>query len=237
MKKLFTKGLLALLPMGVTIVTVYFVISLIYTYVGVPLGNALNWVLIELWGSEWTWFHQKVSPILGLFLGVTLVFFIGAAVATFFGKKIYQLFESTVTRLPVIGVIYPYAKQFTEFFSPVDQKRELKHPVAVPFPTHGVYSIGFVTGDGLRHLNDAAGKSLVTVFVPTAPTPFSGFVCYVPREEVVPLPMTVDDALRVIISCGVLTPPHQTVSLGDFAASLARGGAPAADPKKPTEAP
>ncbi|MBI2932036.1 MAG: DUF502 domain-containing protein [Planctomycetes bacterium] len=238
MKGLFARGLIALLPMAVTILVIYFVISFLYTYVGMPLGDTMRWGLARITGQSpeelmrISWFYRSGAPFLGLLLGIVIVFFVGAAVATFFGKKLLQLFERLLARTPVIGVIYPYAKQFTEFFSP-GKKPEFKNAVAIPFPCYGVYSIGFITGEGLRHLNEAARKPMVTVFVPTAPTPFTGFVCWVPREDVVPLPITADEALRIIISCGVLTPAHQAVSLTDFAAAAAREGKTLPPPPPP----
>lgn len=86
---------------------------------------------------------------------------------------------------------------------------DFKHAVAVPFPTHGMYSIAFVTGEGLRALNDTLRKHMVCVYVPTSPTPFTGYVVYVPREDVIPLPLSVEEAMRIIITMGVVHPAHQ----------------------------
>jgi uncharacterized membrane protein len=225
MKKLFGKGLVALLPMMVTIIVVYLVIGFLYTNVGVPLGDAMKWVLVRTGYSadrldRESWAFRTA----GLVLAVLLIFLAGALVATFFGKRLLRLFERVIRHTPGIGVIYTYARQFTDFFSPSGGKPQFKNAVAVPFPCYGVYSIGFITGEGMRHLNEAVKKSMATVFVPTAPTPFTGFVCWMPREDLILLPISVDDALRIIISCGVLTPPHEAVSLADFAAAAAREG-------------
>ena len=75
----------------------------------------------------------------------------------------------------------------------------------------------------MKALNEATGKQLVCVFVPAAPTPFSGFVVYVPREELVPLPLSVDEAMRIIISAGVIHPAHQAVSPVAVPEALAKG--------------
>jgi uncharacterized membrane protein len=231
-KKLFTKGLIALLPMVVTIVVLYFALSFLWTHVGVPLGDAMKWAMVRVTGTpaetleKESWFFRSGAPVAGLVIGVVVVFFVGALVATFFGKKLLHYFERVMQRTPVVGVIYPYAKQFTEFFSPGQNKVEFKNAVVIPFPHATVFSLGFITSEGLRHLNEAMGKSMVTVFVPHSPTPFTGVVCWVPREDVIPLPITVDEALRLVISCGVLTPAHQAVSLADFKAAAAREGKP-----------
>ena len=134
------------------------------------------------------------------------------------GKKIYSIFEKLIAKLPVIKIIYPYAKQFTEFFFKGEQKMEFKAVVAIPFPTEGIYSIGFPTSDGLRHLNDATQKKMVCIFIPTSPTPFTGFTVYVPREQIIILPITVEEAMRIIISCGVVSPLHQSASLSEVPA-------------------
>lgn len=219
MRRFFTRGLVALLPLVVTAVVVYLVTGFLYNNVGVPIGEALKWATQRFlqWTPEATetrWFFTWGAPFLGFAVGVVLIFIMGFFVATFLGKKLYQYFEALLRRLPVVRVIYPYAKQFTDFFFAADEKRraDFKHAVAVPFPTRGLYSIGFVTGEGMRTLNEATKKHMISVFVPTAPTPFSGFVVYVPREDMIPLPITVEEAMRIIISAGVLHPTHQAVS-------------------------
>lgn len=220
MKKFFTKGLVALLPLLLTFAVVYLVISFIYSYIGVPVGTFLKWLVPKITGLTqdrlveigfWKWFYEAGAPIIGFGLGVILTFFIGILVATFLGKKIYQLFEKLLVKLPIFRQIYPYAKQFTGFLISDENKIEFKSVVLVPFPSNGVWSIGLITGDGLRCLNDMTKKRCLCVFVPTSPTPFSGFVVYVPQEDVLPVPISVEEAMRVIISCGILSPAHQRV--------------------------
>lgn len=220
MKKFFTKGLVALLPLLVTFAVVYLVISFIYSYIGVPVGTFLKWFVPKITGLTqdklveigfWKWFYETGAPIVGFVLGVILTFFIGILVATFLGKKIYQLFEKLLVKLPIFRQIYPYAKQFTGFLISDENKIEFKSVVLVPFPSNGVWSIGFITGDGIRCLNDMTKKRCLCVFVPTSPTPFSGFVVYVPQEDVLPVPISIEEAMRIVISCGILSPAHQRV--------------------------
>jgi uncharacterized membrane protein len=216
MKKFFTKGLVALLPLVLTAAVLYLVAGFLYGNVGVPIGEALKK------GVEWlspvsagalrdTWVFRVGAPIVGFCLAILLTLVAGFFVATFLGKKLLELFEAVVRRIPVIGAIYPYARQFTDFFLGANKKMEFKNAVAVPFPTQGMYSIGFVTGEGMKALNEATKKHMICVFVPTAPTPFSGFVVYVAREDVIPLPLSTEEAMRIIISAGVLHPGHQQV--------------------------
>ncbi len=222
MKKFFTKGLMALLPLVLTAVILYLAVEFLYGNVGVPIGEGLKWIA-ERWAGlkppaespngrlaaddEWSWFFRWGAPLVGFCVAILLTVGMGFLVATFLGGKAYKILEGLLSRLPLVRTIYPYARQFTDFFFSHDQKTsDFKHAVAVPFPTRGIYSIGFVTGCGMAALNDATGRSMVSVFVPTSPTPFTGYVVFVPQEEVIRLPITVEEAMRIIISAGVLNP-------------------------------
>lgn len=218
MKRFFTKGLFAVLPIVLTAAVLYLVVGFLYNNVGVPIGEAIKWLVIRFAGEDpraphppWAWLFSWGAPVLGFCVAIVLTFIAGFFVATFFGRKLYQWFESGLKRVPLIGTIYPYARQFTDFFFGDEKKQDFKTAVAVPFPSRGTYSIGFVTSEGMKALNEATQKHLVCVFVPAAPTPFSGFVLYVPREDLLPLPLSVDEAMRIIISAGVIHPSHQAV--------------------------
>ena len=218
MKKFFSKGLFAVLPIVLTTAVLYLVVGFLYNNVGVPIGEAVKWLVVRFAGEDprqpsdhWAWLFRWGAPVLGFCAAIVLTFIAGTFVATFFGRKLYQWFEAILKRVPLIGTIYPYARQFTDFFFGDEKKQDFKTAVAVPFPMKGVYSIGFVTSEGMKALNDSVQKHLVCVFVPAAPTPFSGFVLYVPREDLIPLPLSVDEAMRIIISAGVIHPSHQAV--------------------------
>lgn len=216
MKKFFTRGFAAILPLALTGAVLYLVLGFLYNNVGVPIGEALKWSGTRFLGWDGTtpehaWFYHWGAPFLGFAVGIVLTFIVGFFIATFLGRKLFQWFEVVLKKLPVIRTVYPYAKQFSDFFFSGEKKMDFQTAVAVPFPTLTSYSIGFVTSDGMKALNESLKKHLVCVFVPAAPTPFSGFVLYVPREDVIPLPLTVEEAMRIIISAGVLHPGHQAV--------------------------
>lgn len=221
MRRFFAKGLFAVLPIVLTTAVLYLVVGFLYNNIGVPIGEAIKWAVVRFAGEDprapslhWAWLFKWGAPVLGFCVAIVLTFSAGFFVATFFGRKLYQWFESILKRVPLIGTIYPYARQFTDFFFGDEKKKDFKTAVAVPFPARGTYSIGFVTSEGMKALNEATQKHLVCVFVPAAPTPFSGFVIYVPREDLVPLPLSVDEAMRIIISAGVIHPNHQAVGPG-----------------------
>ncbi len=228
MKKFFARGLMALLPLVLTAVVLYLVVGFLYGNVGVPIGEGLKWIAQKWFGvapppvlpdgtldpkSEWTPFFSWGAPLVGFCVAILLTLVMGFFVATFLGNKLYRYFERLLSRLPVVKVIYPYARQLTDFFFAADEKKRMhfKHTVAVPFPTHGIYSIGFVTGEGMKAIDEAAKRRLLCVFVPTSPTPFTGFVIYVPRQQVITLPISVEEAMRILISAGVIHPLHQMI--------------------------
>ncbi|MHC4607887.1 MAG: DUF502 domain-containing protein, partial [Planctomycetota bacterium] len=158
MKRFFFRGLAALLPIVLTFWVFYFVFEFLYSYIGVPIGQGVHYVL------ENTTPPKEELPwkfaVLGFCTAFLATLVLGFFVATFFGRKLQQLLEWMLRKMPIIRVIYPYAKQFTDFlFSTEEQKKmEFKSPVAVPFPTQGMYSVGFVTSQGLKHLNEVTGK-------------------------------------------------------------------------------
>jgi uncharacterized membrane protein len=119
-------------------------------------------------------------------------------------------------RIPLIRAIYPAVKQVTDFVL-ADKKNQFagSRVVAVEPHAKGIWSIGLVTGAGIRRLSDALGTDMVTVFIPSSPTAFSGYVLVVPRESVVELPLTVEQAMRLLLSGGVIDPatvPHRRAS-------------------------
>src|ERR1041384_7759963 len=154
MKKFFTKGLIAILPLALTGAVLYLVLGFLFNNVGKPIGEALQWSSIKFlnWNSanpEHGWFFRWGAPFLGFAAAILLTFLMGFVIATFFGKKLYQWFEVVLKKLPVVRTVYPYAKQFTDFFfSGDDKKMDFKTAVAVPYPTPTSYAIGFVTTEG-----------------------------------------------------------------------------------------
>lgn len=221
MKRFFLKGLFAILPIVLTAAVIYLVIGFLYSNVGVPIGEALKWGVIRFAhenpqapSEQWAWLFRWGAPVVGFSVAILLTLIAGFFLATFFGRKLYRWYESVLKKVPLIGTIYPYARQFTDFFFGDEKKQDFKTAVAIPFPLKGAYSIGFVTSQGMKALNEATGKQLVCVFVPAAPTPFSGFLVYTAREDLIQLPISVDEAMRIIISAGVIHPEHQVVGGG-----------------------
>jgi uncharacterized membrane protein len=114
-------------------------------------------------------------------------------------------FEDLVRRIPVIGSVYGGAKTFSETVL-TDKGKSFKQVVMVEFPRKGIFSIGFITAEELEEVQAKTEQDVVCVFVPTTPNPTTGFIVLVPREEVVRLDMTVDDAFKMLLTLGVVVP-------------------------------
>jgi uncharacterized membrane protein len=149
-----------------------------------------------------------LEPLIGFTVAFLLVFISGFILATRVGKRVLGRFEGAMTHFPIVKIIYPYARQVVEFF--MREKTVKFHSViALEYPRKGLYSLGFVTGLGMKDLNRATNGTLINVFIPSSPTPITGYVIFVPVEEAIPLPLTVDQAIRFSISGGVLVPEEQ----------------------------
>jgi uncharacterized membrane protein len=131
------------------------------------------------------------------------VYIVGVLVGNLIGRTAWRLAEAAVMRVPLIRAIYPAVKQVTDFLlAERKQSFEGSRVVAVHARDPDVWSIGLVTGSGLRRLNEAVNDDMVTVFIPSSPTAFSGYVVVVPRDRMVDLPLTVEEAMRLLVSGG-----------------------------------
>lgn len=165
---------------------------------------------LRRWKLEKQWTKPPQS-LVGFLIAMILVYILGRILASFLGRKIWGSFEGTVQRIPGFKQVYPYIKQVTEFLF-VERKISLKsRVVAVPYPRKGIWSIGLLTGTGFRRVKEEANEELVTIFIPSSPTPITGYVIYVKRTEVIELPITLEEALRFTVSGGVIVPDHQMV--------------------------
>ncbi len=146
----------------------------------------------------------------GLLLAVVAIFLLGAFLASVMGRVLWRMVESAIMSMPVLRGIYPHVKQVTDFvLTPEQKKKSFLHVVAVEYPRKGLWSIGFVTGPGLRQITGQARKELLTVLVPKAPALVSGYVITVPKEDAIVLDMTVEEAFRFLVSAGVVLPESE----------------------------
>jgi uncharacterized membrane protein len=153
--------------------------------------------------AESFWVYGR-GQIAGFVIAFIIVIFVGAFLASVIGRAIWRMFEHALMKAPLLRTIYPYIKQVTDFFL-TSKKISFNKVVAVEFPRKGVWSVGMVTGSGLRKLAPE-DTELLTVFIPTAPSPINSFLIIVPKSEVIELDISVEEAMRFIISGGVIGP-------------------------------
>lgn len=153
-----------------------------------------------------TWVDGPGS-IVGFFIAVVGVCILGALLASYVGKSLWRMTENFILSTPMLRRVYPYVKQVTDFLlTNEEQKKLFSRVVAVEYPRKGIWSIGFVTGSGLEKVVNHVKREFLTVIIPTSPTPFTGFVITVPKKQTIDLDMTIEEALRFIVSGGVITP-------------------------------
>lgn len=217
-KKVFSRGLAALLPTIATIALLYLLLNFFYVYAVSPITSLLRWGLERIsWGNQFLTDNPFLSELTlvaaGLLIAMILFAGLGLLVHGLFGKKIFAAFEEGLLQLPGVRAIYPHAKQVVEFF--FDKKRPaFQAVVAVPYPHPDIYSLAFVTSDGLKTLNEKTKETLVSVFIPSSPMPVTGWIAFISIEKVIPLSMPVDDALRFMVSAGLILPESEQVLLG-----------------------
>lgn len=198
MKSYFITGLLVLVPLCITI----WVLS---TLIGLMDQSLL--LLPVAWRPEAQFGYQ--IPGIGAILTLVIVFGTGVIATNFFGKRLIEFWEALLARVPVVKSIYYSVKQVSDtLFS--DSGQAFRKALLVQYPRQGSWTIGFLTGqpggDVANHLQGA----YVSVYIPTTPNPTSGFFLMMPAEDVVELDMSVDEALKYIISMGVVAPASKS---------------------------
>lgn len=181
---------------------------------------------IDLWWSEWA----MVLDWIGILVAIVAVYFAGRLVGGFVGRRIHRSLERLIVAVPLFSQLYPSIKRVVDFLFGDDKPLKFNRVVVVQYPRKGIWSIGLVTGDTMRSIQKEAGES-ITVFIPSSPTPFTGYTITVPRSEAHELPISIDEALLFTISGGVLVPDHETLVKNGIAES---GEARILNPPTPT---
>jgi uncharacterized membrane protein len=194
LRRYFVAGLLVWIPLGITL----WVLK-----VTVELMDASLLLLPTAWRTESLFgFH---IPGLGIILTVAIVLTTGVLAANFFGRKVLGLGDALLGRIPIVRSIYGGVKQISDtLFSP--EGKAFRRAVLVRYPHPGAWTVALVTGTPQLEVAGILGNDQIAVFVPTTPNITSGFFLIVPRSETIELDMTVDAALKYIISMGVAEP-------------------------------
>ncbi len=154
-------------------------------------------------------------PGLGVVFTILLLVVTGMLAANFVGRAFMQGWESLLDRIPIVRAIYSAVKKFAEMVLS-DKSESFKKVLLVQYPRKGIYSLAFQTSDQLDEFEKHIGEEVICTFVPTTPNPTSGVMIIVPRKDVIVLEVEVDQALKMIISLGVVVPTWRKDQIGDL---------------------
>jgi uncharacterized membrane protein len=198
-RRYLVAGMLVWVPIAVTLLLLRFVMGLmeglLRTFIPNPIEMQHVWLAIP-----------GVAAAISLLLTIAVLVVTGLLVTNLLGQQLVELWESLLQRIPVVRSVYSGAKTFAEtVFSKKGQA--FKQVVLVEFPYPGTFTIGFLSAQTVAEVEGRTGMGVVAVYVPTAPLPTTGFVLMVPRAKLVQLDMSVDQAMKMIVTLGVVTPP------------------------------
>lgn len=198
MRRYLIAGVLVWLPLGVTLLIIKLLVGLVTGALElVPAAYRPEALL----GLE--------SPTVGLILAVLAMLLVllatGILVTNLFGRKLVAAWESLLGRIPLVRSIYQSAKQVAETVLSSSGK-SFRKVLLIEYPRKGLWTLAFQTGNSAGEVQAKTGAKMLTVFIPTTPNPTSGFIIMVPETDVVELEMSVDDALKMIISLGMVEP-------------------------------
>ncbi|MBB5392753.1 MULTISPECIES: DUF502 domain-containing protein [unclassified Herbaspirillum] len=194
MRKYFITGLLILVPLAITVWVLNLIIS--------TMDQSLL-LLPPSWRPESL--LGFYIPGLGTILTLLIIFLTGLAARNFIGRQIVSVWEGILTRIPVVKSIYSSVKQVSDtLFS--SSGNAFRKAVLIQYPRHGSWTIAFLTGTPGGEVKNHLTGDYISVYVPTTPNPTSGFFLMLPRAESIELEMSVDEALKYIVSMGVVAP-------------------------------
>jgi uncharacterized membrane protein len=218
-RRFFQRGLAAIMPTLITLWLLLWVWDFLWNNIGSHIIQGIRWIWLmrvvrgSLPYTPPALIGRQLSDddfstrLLGVGLAIVLIYILGVFVGNLLGRTAWRIAEVAVMKIPLVRAIYPAVKQVTDFLlSERTAQFQGSKVVAVEPHEKGIWSIGLVTGEGLRPLTEATGRQMISVFVPSSPTAFSGYVLMVPRESVVELPLKVEEAMRLLVSGGVISP-------------------------------
>ena len=187
-------GLLVWVPLGVTVLLLKFLVDL--------MDRTLLLLPADYRPDAFFGFH---IPGLGILLSLVVLLVTGFLVANLVGRRLVHLWESVLKRIPFVRSVYSAAKNFAEIVL-TDANQSFKKVLLIEYPRKGLYSLCFQTSIYLGEVQARTGEEVICVFVPTTPNPTSGLILMVPKAEVIELDMEVEDALKMVVSLGVVVP-------------------------------
>ncbi|HEX4056271.1 MAG TPA: DUF502 domain-containing protein [Tepidisphaeraceae bacterium] len=251
-KRFFLRGLATILPTLVTLWLLVWAWNFLWQNIGQYLINLISYFWYYAGSKQWVeaqsphyiydWALYKgdfATRLLGVGLSVVLVYFVGVLVGNLIGRAFWRVAERALLRIPLVRAIYPAVKQVTDFVL-ADHAHQFQGSRVVAVQPHeqNIWSIGLVTSARQWTMGDSGPEEMMTVFVPSTPTSFSGYVLVVPRSKVVELPMTVEEAMRLLVTGGVIMPGEgKTAGREPAAADVLAGPPPVRIQVQPLEPP
>lgn len=208
MKKYFITGLVILLPVTITILILGFLINLLTKpFVGMVSSFLSHTHLIER-GFLFLSPEQLVrygSQLLILIILFVITVFLGMITRWFLFKSLIRLSDKILHRIPIVSTVYKTTQEITKTLF-VSDKNSFKQVVMAPFPKPGVYMLGLISREAPRSCSDRVNEELISVLIPTTPNPTTGFLVMYKKEDLVFIDMKPEDAIKYIVSCGVIIP-------------------------------
>lgn len=161
-------------------------------------------------------------PGLGVVLLLLFLILVGMMTANFVGRAMMKFGRSIIEKMPIISGIYNAFRKIFETLLGSGEKTAFRQPVLVEYPRKGMKTIAFLTGPVYREVQKKSSEALVSIYVPTTPNPTSGFLIYVPKKDIEPLNIGVDDALKIILSMGIINPDDKPARKKAFARKVKR---------------
>jgi len=194
LRRYLIAGLLVWLPLGVTILVIRLLVNFMdQTLLLIPHNYRPEVVLgINI-------------PGLGIVLSAAIVLLTGALAANLFGRQMVSAGERLMAKIPFIRTIYTGVKQITETLVS-SQNKSFREVLLIEYPRKGIWTLAFHTGSVVEEVQERTGVEVINIFVPTTPNPTSGFFIMLPKDEVIVLSMTVDEAVKIIMSLGIIVP-------------------------------
>ena len=194
LRRYLVAGLLVWMPLGVTYVLVRFLVGL--------MDRSIAYLPYKFQPESW---YGQAIPGLGVILTIIVILVTGILVANFVGRKVVGGWESLLERIPIVRSIYSAAKNFAEIvFS--DSGNAFNKVLLVEYPRKGLYTLTFQTATEVGEIQGRTGLDVIACFVPTTPNPTSGFIIIVPKKDVIELDMEVEEAVKLVMSLGVVVP-------------------------------
>jgi len=205
----FFTGLLVLVPIILTII----IIRELFLAIDGILRGAVVAMLRTQFGVD---IGEAQIPGVGFVALILLIFFTGVVSRQYFGKQLIAVGEKVVNRIPLVKGVYGAMRQISEAFF-TEKRSVFNRVVLIRFPHRDCYSIGFTVQENNKLINEMMPGDLIAVFRPGTPNPTSGFLLFIPREEVINLDISVEDALKMVISGGTIPPSKAAQARGDQA--------------------